>query len=107
MLTSSLASFSLQRELLGTLRSQWRDAILQALQNSKRSMTRPKRLSKYSVLYPYLCLLPDEEYVDIMLQVGACPTHPGVGLDYQLWAVTEHNVPLEPNWDFLRGFPGY
>uniref|UniRef100_A0A803VEN1 DNA-directed RNA polymerase n=1 Tax=Ficedula albicollis TaxID=59894 RepID=A0A803VEN1_FICAL len=57
------------RELLGTLRSQWHDAILQALQNSKRSMVRPKRLSKYSVLYPYLCLLPDEDYVDIMLQI--------------------------------------
>ncbi|NXP91660.1 RPOM protein, partial [Passerina amoena] len=57
------------RELLGTLRSQWRDAILQALQNSKRSMARPKRTSKYNVLYPYLCLLPDEEYVDIMLQI--------------------------------------
>ncbi|XP_030919155.1 DNA-directed RNA polymerase, mitochondrial isoform X4 [Geospiza fortis] len=39
------------RELLGTLRSQWRDAILQALQNSKRSMARPKRLSKYNILY--------------------------------------------------------
>ncbi|NXO73648.1 RPOM protein, partial [Phainopepla nitens] len=57
------------RELLGTLRSQWHDAILQALQSSKRSMARPKRLSKYSILYPYLCLLPDEEYVDIMLQI--------------------------------------
>nr|XP_030112445.3 DNA-directed RNA polymerase, mitochondrial isoform X1 [Taeniopygia guttata] len=57
------------RELLGTLRSQWHDAILQALQNSKRSMARPKRLSKYNILYPYLCLLPDEEYVDIMMQV--------------------------------------
>ncbi|NXR49090.1 RPOM protein, partial [Hippolais icterina] len=57
------------RELLGTLRSQWHDAILQALQNSKRSMARPKRMSKYSILYPYLCLLPDEEYVDIMMQI--------------------------------------
>uniref|UniRef100_A0A8C5UEJ0 DNA-directed RNA polymerase n=1 Tax=Malurus cyaneus samueli TaxID=2593467 RepID=A0A8C5UEJ0_9PASS len=57
------------RELLGTLRSQWHDAILQALQNSKRSMAKPRRLSKHSMLYPYLCLLPDEEYVDIMLQV--------------------------------------
>ncbi|NXE70186.1 RPOM protein, partial [Calcarius ornatus] len=57
------------RELLGTLRSQWRDAILQALQNSKRNMARPKRMSKYNILYPYLCLLPDEEYVDIMLQI--------------------------------------
>ncbi|NXY13081.1 RPOM protein, partial [Atrichornis clamosus] len=57
------------RELLGTLRSQWHDAILQALQNSKRIMARPKRMSKYKVIYPYLCLLPDEEYVDIMLQI--------------------------------------
>lgn len=24
----------------------------------------------YNTLYPYLCLLPDEEYVAIMLQVG-------------------------------------
>ncbi|XP_058714351.1 DNA-directed RNA polymerase, mitochondrial [Poecile atricapillus] len=57
------------RKLLGTLRSQWHGAILQALQNSKRSMARPRRLSKYNILYPYLCLLPDEEYVDIMMQV--------------------------------------
>ncbi|NXT61884.1 RPOM protein, partial [Chaetops frenatus] len=57
------------RELLQGLRSQWHDAILQALQNSKRSLARPKKLSKYSVLYSYLCLLPDEEYVDIMLQI--------------------------------------
>ncbi|NWV16968.1 RPOM protein, partial [Origma solitaria] len=57
------------RELLGTLRSQWHDAVLQALQNSKRSMAKHKRPSKYNMLYPYLCLLPDEEYVDIMLQI--------------------------------------
>ncbi|NWH39019.1 RPOM protein, partial [Chloropsis hardwickii] len=57
------------RELLGILRSQWHDAILQALQSSKRSMARPRRLSKHSVLYPYMCLLPDEDYVDIMLQI--------------------------------------
>lgn len=72
----------MQRELLGTLRSQWHGAILQALRNSKRSMARPKRVSKYSILFPYLCLLPDEEYVDIMLQVGAWPALTGVGLDY-------------------------
>ncbi|NXM71945.1 RPOM protein, partial [Serilophus lunatus] len=54
------------RELLGTLRSQWHDSILQALQKSKHSMAKPKR---YNFLYPYLCLLPDEEYVGIMLQV--------------------------------------
>lgn len=94
MLSSSFPSFSMQRELLGTLRSQWRDAILQALQNSKRNMARPKRLSKYSILYPYLCLLPDEEYVDIMMQVGACLALTAVGLDVSLSQST--NVPPEP-----------
>ncbi|NXC31356.1 RPOM protein, partial [Campylorhamphus procurvoides] len=59
------------RELLGTLRSRWRNAILQALQKSKHSMTRvrARTLSRYNILYPYLCLLPDEEYVTIMLEV--------------------------------------
>ncbi|NWI89744.1 RPOM protein, partial [Pitta sordida] len=57
------------RELLGTLRSQWHGAVLQALQKSKHSIAKSRRLSRYSVLYPYLCLLPDEEYVGIMLQV--------------------------------------
>ncbi|NXP23800.1 RPOM protein, partial [Scytalopus superciliaris] len=59
------------RELLGTLRSQWHNAILQALKKSKQSMAkaRSRTLSKYNILYPFLCLLPDEEYVDIMLEV--------------------------------------
>ncbi|NXF38379.1 RPOM protein, partial [Nyctibius bracteatus] len=57
------------RELLATLRSQWRDSILQALQKSKHNMSKLKKRSRYNTLYPYLCLLPDEEYVDIMLQV--------------------------------------
>ncbi|NXM23899.1 RPOM protein, partial [Oxyruncus cristatus] len=57
------------RELLGTLRSQWHDAILQALQKSKHSMAKARTLSKYNILYPYMCLLPDEEYVGIMLEV--------------------------------------
>ncbi|NXJ70540.1 RPOM protein, partial [Rostratula benghalensis] len=57
------------RELLGTLRSQWHDAILQALQKSKHSMGKLKTASGSNTLYPYLCLLPDEEYVAIMLQI--------------------------------------
>ncbi|NXF52406.1 RPOM protein, partial [Oceanites oceanicus] len=56
------------RKLLASLRSQWHDSILQALQKSKRSMSKLK-MSGYNVLYPYLCLLPDEEYVGIMLQI--------------------------------------
>ncbi|NWU66720.1 RPOM protein, partial [Pterocles burchelli] len=57
------------RELLATLRSQWHDSILQALRKSKHNMSKLKRTSGYNIFYPYLCLLPDEEYVGIMLQV--------------------------------------
>ncbi|NWY54308.1 RPOM protein, partial [Chionis minor] len=57
------------RKLLATLRSRWHDSILQALQKSKCSMSKLKTASGYNILYPYLCLLPDEEYVGIMLQI--------------------------------------
>ncbi|XP_010289804.1 PREDICTED: DNA-directed RNA polymerase, mitochondrial [Phaethon lepturus] len=57
------------RNLLATLRSQWHSSILQALQKSKRSMSRLKMASGSNILYPYLYLLPDEEYVGIMLQI--------------------------------------
>ncbi|NXG69067.1 RPOM protein, partial [Baryphthengus martii] len=57
------------RKLLATLRSQWHDSILLALQKSKNSMSKLGTASGYDVLYPYLCLLPDEEYVAIMLQI--------------------------------------
>ncbi|NXU24959.1 RPOM protein, partial [Thalassarche chlororhynchos] len=57
------------RKLLATLRSRWHDSILQALQKSKHSMSKLKTASGYNILYPYLCLLPDEEYVGIMLQI--------------------------------------
>lgn len=69
----SLTPVPVQRKLLATLRSQWHDSILQALQKSKHNMSKLKTVSKYNVLYPYLCLLPEEEYVGIMLQVGPCP----------------------------------
>ena len=36
-------------------------------------MSQLKTVSGYNILYPYLCVLPDEEYVGIMLQVGPCP----------------------------------
>ncbi|XP_075380500.1 DNA-directed RNA polymerase, mitochondrial isoform X1 [Mycteria americana] len=57
------------RKLLATLRSRWHDSILQALQKSKHNMSQLKTVSGYNILYPYLCLLPDEEYVGIMLQI--------------------------------------
>ncbi|XP_010146564.1 PREDICTED: DNA-directed RNA polymerase, mitochondrial-like, partial [Eurypyga helias] len=68
--SSLLQDFYSRRELLATLRSQWHDSILQALQQSRRSMSSNLRtISGYNILYPYLCLLPDEEYVGIMMQI--------------------------------------
>ncbi|XP_039463115.1 DNA-directed RNA polymerase, mitochondrial isoform X2 [Oreochromis aureus] len=56
------------RELLAEQRIQWQKILLQALRESKmilaKSNTRDYRLN----LYPYLCLLEDKEYVDIMIQ---------------------------------------
>ncbi|NXW41985.1 RPOM protein, partial [Nyctiprogne leucopyga] len=57
------------RKLLASLRSQWHDNLLQALQKSKLKMSNVKTVSGSNILYPYLCLLPDEEYVGIMLQI--------------------------------------
>ncbi|NWY05048.1 RPOM protein, partial [Nothoprocta ornata] len=56
------------RELLANLRSQWHDSILQALQKSKHNLSKAS-MSGSKMLYPYLCLLPDEEYVSIMMEV--------------------------------------
>lgn len=71
--TAGLLPFLVQRKQLAALRAQWRGAILQALQKAKHNMSQKRTMSGYNSLYPYLCLLPDEEYVDIMMQVGACP----------------------------------
>ncbi|NXG57642.1 RPOM protein, partial [Hemiprocne comata] len=57
------------RKLLGTLRSRWHSSMLQALQKSKHSMSKLRMAPGYNTLYPYLCLLPDEEYVAIMMQI--------------------------------------
>uniref|UniRef100_A0A8C0G9D0 DNA-directed RNA polymerase n=1 Tax=Chelonoidis abingdonii TaxID=106734 RepID=A0A8C0G9D0_CHEAB len=54
------------REVLTALRSEWRKSLLQTLQESKIHMA--NRRSWQMSLYPYLCLLEDKEYVDIMLQ---------------------------------------
>lgn len=47
-------------------------------------MSKLKMVSGYNILYPYLCLLPDEEYVGIMLQVGPCP-HRATGMGLPGW----------------------
>ncbi|NXT85379.1 RPOM protein, partial [Zapornia atra] len=70
------------RELLASLRSQWHDSLLQALEKSKRDMSKLKMTSGYNVLYPYLCLLPSEEYVGIMLQILSTLSPQGVSLAF-------------------------
>ncbi|NXH17218.1 RPOM protein, partial [Bucco capensis] len=57
------------RELLASLRGHWHQSMLQALHKSKSSMSKLQTVSRYNILYPYLCLLPEEEYVGIMLQI--------------------------------------
>ncbi|XP_069503971.1 DNA-directed RNA polymerase, mitochondrial isoform X2 [Ambystoma mexicanum] len=56
------------RELLRVLRARWRKSLLRALQDSKIRMGALSDRSQRVNLYPFLCLLEDEEYVDIMMQ---------------------------------------
>ncbi|KPP62268.1 hypothetical protein Z043_119557, partial [Scleropages formosus] len=59
------------RELLEGVRSRWQKDLLQALKDSKVILAHSGKKSGKMNLYPYLCLLDDQEYVDIMLQVRA------------------------------------
>ncbi|MGH0156447.1 UNVERIFIED_CONTAM: hypothetical protein FKN15_031511 [Acipenser sinensis] len=59
-----------QRELLAQLRSHWHQSLLQAFRESKMHLGSSGRKSWRMNLYPYLCLLEDKEYVDIMLQLN-------------------------------------
>ncbi|XP_037530208.1 DNA-directed RNA polymerase, mitochondrial [Nematolebias whitei] len=54
------------RVLLAEQQAQWRKVLLQALVESK--MTLAKTSGSKLNLYPYLCLLEDMEYIDIMIQ---------------------------------------
>uniref|UniRef100_A0A8C9TYU4 DNA-directed RNA polymerase n=1 Tax=Scleropages formosus TaxID=113540 RepID=A0A8C9TYU4_SCLFO len=56
------------RELLEGVRSRWQKDLLQALKDSKVILAHSGKKSGKMNLYPYLCLLDDQEYVDIMLQ---------------------------------------
>ncbi|KAJ8374547.1 hypothetical protein SKAU_G00051270 [Synaphobranchus kaupii] len=56
------------RDQLEVLRSHWRTALLKALRESKLLLANTDQKSWKLNLYPYLCLLEDKEYVDIMLQ---------------------------------------
>ncbi|XP_035269170.1 DNA-directed RNA polymerase, mitochondrial [Anguilla anguilla] len=56
------------RALLEQQRSHWRSALLKGLKESKLHLSTSDQKSWRMNLYPYLCLLEDGEYVDIMLQ---------------------------------------
>lgn len=65
---------SFQRELLAEQRAQWQKILLQALRESKMILAQTNTKDYRLKLYPYLCLLEDCEYVDIMIQVTASET---------------------------------
>ncbi|XP_075062200.1 DNA-directed RNA polymerase, mitochondrial [Mixophyes fleayi] len=56
------------RAVLADLRSGWKKALHSALSDSKKHLSEISKKSRKVNLYPYLCLLEDEQYVDIMLQ---------------------------------------
>ena len=62
-------SIVFQRELLAEHRAQWQKILLQALRESKVILANTSTKDYKLNLYPYLCLLEDREYVDIMIQV--------------------------------------
>ncbi|KAJ7308478.1 hypothetical protein JRQ81_009029 [Phrynocephalus forsythii] len=66
------------RKLLAALRTRWRVSLLKNFQESKRQMEmqNPRQLS----LYPFLCLMPAEEYVDILMQMLSMLPPPGQSL---------------------------
>uniref|UniRef100_A0A3Q1JU48 DNA-directed RNA polymerase n=1 Tax=Anabas testudineus TaxID=64144 RepID=A0A3Q1JU48_ANATE len=56
------------RELLAEQHAQWKKILLQALKESKMILANSSIKDYRLNLYPYLCLLEDREYVDIMMQ---------------------------------------
>ncbi|XP_068958066.1 DNA-directed RNA polymerase, mitochondrial [Petaurus breviceps papuanus] len=53
------------RKLLKDLKSQWQEALMKTFRETKVHMS---KLQHQVNLYPYLCLLKDSDYVDLMLQ---------------------------------------
>ncbi|XP_044528482.1 DNA-directed RNA polymerase, mitochondrial [Gracilinanus agilis] len=54
------------QKLLTDLKSQWRNALMKTFRETKVHMS--EQFDDVN-LYPYLCLLKDEDYVDLMMQV--------------------------------------
>lgn len=57
------------------MKAQWEEILLQALKETKMILAKTKSRDYKHNLYPYLCLLENREYVDIMIQVIQ-PTKP-------------------------------
>ncbi|XP_069818479.1 DNA-directed RNA polymerase, mitochondrial [Dendropsophus ebraccatus] len=55
------------REALSVLRTGWRKDLLHVFLDSKNHLEKISRNSRKINLYPYLCLLDEKHYVDIML----------------------------------------
>ncbi|XP_069550992.1 DNA-directed RNA polymerase, mitochondrial [Brachyistius frenatus] len=62
------ANMAKMRELLAEQRTQWQKILLQALRESKMILANTNTKDYRLNLYPYLCVLEDREYVDIMIQ---------------------------------------
>lgn len=62
-------ALSFQRQMLAEQRTQWQKILLQALKETKMILAKTNTRDYRPNLYPYLCVLQDQEYVDIMLQV--------------------------------------
>ncbi|XP_015827076.3 DNA-directed RNA polymerase, mitochondrial [Nothobranchius furzeri] len=62
------ANMAKMRGLLAEQRAQWQKILLQALRESKMILAETNTKNYRPNLYPYLCLLEDREYVDIMIQ---------------------------------------
>ncbi|MGH0160467.1 UNVERIFIED_CONTAM: hypothetical protein FKN15_039259, partial [Acipenser sinensis] len=93
------------RELLAQLRSHWHQSLLQAFRESKMHLGSSGRKSWRMNLYPYLCLLEDKEYVDIMLQDGSCnglQHYAALGRDV-IGATSVNLMPCEVPQDVYSG----
>ncbi|XP_062311594.1 DNA-directed RNA polymerase, mitochondrial isoform X2 [Osmerus eperlanus] len=59
---------SRMRELLCELRSQWQSSLLLAFRETRQALASSSHHHLKTSLYPYLCLLQDQDYTGIMMQ---------------------------------------
>ncbi|XP_019615411.1 PREDICTED: DNA-directed RNA polymerase, mitochondrial-like isoform X1 [Branchiostoma belcheri] len=56
------------RELLQTHKTMWETGLLQAFRTLKKQMDRQSKAKGQVNIYPFLCVLEEQEYVDMMVQ---------------------------------------